>query len=68
MDKANKQTRTTIVETTDFTFSEVKSCWEEAEVNELLKSGKWRLLTGGLAHRDLAGYCAKPCYILGRMK
>lgn len=47
---------------------EVKTTWNEKEANELLASGKWQLLHGGLAHMDSAGFQAKPCFVLGRME
>ena len=45
--------------------SSVKSVWSEDEANQLLSTGEWRLLHGGIAHKDGLGYQAKPVYVLG---
>ena len=47
---------------------EIKSSWDEAEVNALLASKHWIIMHAGLAHKDSAGFTAKPCYVLARIK
>ena len=49
----------------DAMFLEVKTVWSDEEANQLLKQG-WVLMGNGIAHRDNAGYQAKPVYILAK--
>jgi len=55
------------VETDYDKVSEVKATFDEAEANALLKSNKWTLLHGCVAHKDGLGYQARPCWLLGRI-
>ena len=60
------QTRiTTQIENTD--IKEVKIVRTDTEANELLSQG-WQLMNVGVSHIDLAGYQAKPHYILARIQ
>jgi hypothetical protein len=61
------KTKTT-VEISHSDVLEVKSSFDENEINSLLKTGNWVFLHGGLAHKDDMGFSAKPCYVLGRIK
>jgi len=47
---------------------EVKTIWDEREANKLLATQKWILLCGSIAHKDLGGFQAKACWLLGRIK
>jgi len=56
----------TTVEINNSRIVEVLTVWTDAEANEKLATGKWILLHGGCAHRDVGGFQAKPVYMLGR--
>jgi len=45
----------------------VKVVWDEMEVNTLLENG-WVFLHAGTAHQDSLGYCAKPIFIVAKLK
>ena len=59
--------RTTVQNNNDEVI-EIRSCWDEKEANELLSTKKWKLLHGGVAHKDTLGYQARPCFVLGRIE
>jgi hypothetical protein len=57
--------KTKVTIETDRNVEEVKIVWSDLEANELLKKG-WMLMSSGVAHRDEAGYQAKPMFILAK--
>ena len=57
--------KTKITIETERDIKEVKILWTEEEANELIRRG-WLLMTSGIAHKDQAGYQAKPMFILAR--
>ncbi len=57
--------KTKITIETDRNIKEIKTVWTDEEANELLQNG-WMLMSSGVAHRDEAGYQAKPMFILAR--
>ena len=59
--------RKVTIETESTEISKVKYTWSTEEANDLLSNG-WILLTGGIAHKDLGGFTAKPCFVLGKIK
>lgn len=59
--------RKVTVESDEFSIGEVKTVWSDQEVNELLAQG-WIMLHGGVAHKDTAGYQAKPVFVLGKIR
>ncbi len=56
--KVNEQNNEKII-------TQVKTVWSDEEANELFAKG-WSLLHGGVAHKDVMGYQAKPCYVMGK--
>jgi len=57
--------KTKVTIETDRSLKEVKIVWSDEEANQLLTQG-WLLMTSGIAHKDQAGYQAKPMFILAR--
>lgn len=43
----------------------VHSTFDETEANNMLANG-WALMHAGVAHADLTGYQARPCYVLAK--
>ena len=58
---------TTVITNTD-SIVEVRTVWVDEEAYVLLASGDWILLHGGIAHKDMGGFQAKPCHVMGRLK
>ncbi len=46
---------------------ELKVLWDVKEANSHLTQG-WVFLHSGVAHKDNLGYCAKPIFILAKLK
>ena len=64
MSGMKKKTITTTIEKAN--IKEVRVSWDQEEVNKLLATGKWVLMSSGVAHQGTTGYQAKPCFTVAR--
>ena len=60
--------RVVTVETDYNRVLKIKTVYTDFEANELLASGMWTLLHGGVSHRDNMGFQASPTFILGQIE